>query len=453
MDQYLTDKFLQELFKLCFVKKSILDIVSVNLKYEYIPNELMSYKKILKSLVNHYKKLGTSPSIGYVSNEIRGDDNVQRILSEIQECELVNSDETLSALETFIRHVKFEILHTRVAETFNNGNQNDAIKTLAEESQEINDFSILKNTNAFTNVMEGFWDDLEQINNDENTVFHEKVPFGIDPLDDITYGGLDKGDTALWIMPSGVGKSTALRYTGMWAAKLGYGVLHVQLEGSKREAKKKYNQIWTGLKYNEISTGKISEEKLEKIKKSYNKFKIRNRDVQLYSFEQFEEASMKDIRDLILKYFKQFGKIPDLLIIDYLELVNPGDGFRYNPTDPAAIKAKLTGNARRMKNLCLEFPELRVLTATQTSSAPWTKSDETKVITRHDTKGDKNLVDAFSYVFTGNQTDTEYKNRIMRIYIDKLRNYKAKQIVKIATEYDTGMLYDRRRSIAINKAA
>lgn len=452
MDQYLTDKFLQELFKLCFVKKSILDIVSVHLKYEYIPNDLISYKKIFKSLVNHYKKSGTSPSIGYVSNELRGDDNVQRILDEIQECELVNPEEMLSALESFIRHVKFEILHTRVAETFNNGKQNDAIKTLAEESQDINDFSILKNTNAFTNVMEGFWEDIEHRQSEENTTYHEKVPFGIDPLDDITYGGLDRGDTALWIMPSGAGKSTALRYSGMWAAKLGYGVLHVQLEDSKQKAKDKYNQIWTGLKYNEIKKGKISKEKAEKIRKYYNKFKTRQRDVSLYSFESFEEASMRDIRDLIMKYFNQFGKIPDLLIIDYLELVNPGDGFRYNPADPSAVKAKLTGNARRMKNLCLEFPDLRILTATQTSDIPWAKTDETKVITRNHTKGDKNLIDAFSYVFTGNQTDTEYENRIMRIYVDKLRNYKAKQIIKIATDYNTGLFYDRRRSNAINKA-
>ena len=76
-------------------------------------------------------------------------------------------------------------------------------------------------------------------------VLAQRVPFGIDYLDD-KYGGMDPGDTALWIARSGVGKSTLLRWTAMSAALNGFDVLHIICEESKEKIHTKYTTMWTG---------------------------------------------------------------------------------------------------------------------------------------------------------------------------------------------------------------
>src|SRR5690606_29669026 len=122
-------------------------------------------------------------------------------------------------------------------------------------------------TSQFIRVFEDFeYNQKEkQMSKDNGDQIKEKVPFGIDILDTLTDGGMDIGDTALWILPSGAGKSTVLKWTGMYACRLGYDVLHFQLEGSKQEAYDKYGQIWTGAEYRDIKWGNITKEKMAKI--------------------------------------------------------------------------------------------------------------------------------------------------------------------------------------------
>lgn len=45
----LSDNFLLELFKCCFLKREVFETTLQHLKYNYIPNELKAYKKVLKT--------------------------------------------------------------------------------------------------------------------------------------------------------------------------------------------------------------------------------------------------------------------------------------------------------------------------------------------------------------------------------------------------------------------
>ena len=87
-------------------------------------------------------------------------------------------------------------------------------------------------------------------------------------------------------------------------------------------------------------------------------------------------------------------------------------------------------------------------TTTQASDVPievWDNSE--RVIDRSYTEGDKTLVKPFSYVFTGNMTMEEKKTDTMRIYNDKVRDFKESQeVIPIATDYDHGRFYDRVRT-------
>lgn len=441
----LTGEFINELFKLAFMKKSVAEILATHLKYQYIPNELREYKKLTKAFSDHWLVHGKIPTYGVISQLHATDHKLQSVLAKIKETRVADSKIILAGLEEFIKKTQFQILLKKTVEMYNEGRHDEAMKTLEIESGEVNKFTVKSNTGQFTHLFKGFEQRLltrqgAEYENDTK----EKIPFGIDPLDEITFGGIDSGDTVLWIMRSGTGKSTALKWTGVHAALLGYNVLHVQAEGSKTEAEDKYDQVWTNSTYSDIKYGNLNAVKIAKLQKLLHQVMSRNRDLLLYGFEQFNEPTMKDVRDLILDYHKINGFYPDLLILDYLELFNPGDGIKYG-VDTQSIKMKLTNSARKMKNLCMEFEGMRVITATQTGDIhPSNLNDPQYVITRADTKGDKNLIDSFSYVFTGNQTRDENRSDIMRIFVDKLRNYRAGQVVKIYVDFKHGRFYRRK---------
>jgi len=439
---YLTEDFLLELFRLCFLKKGVIEIVSNNLGYQYIPDKLVTYKKFVQTITNYWHNLEKLPTFGVISQQHESDPKMLALLSEIKNTKVLEVDPILNQLEDYLKKVKYQLLMKKSAELYNEGRQDESISMLAEESQKINEFSIKKGSRLFTNIFAGSEDRFKsRLNKSKEQDLKEKLPFGISGLDAITYGGIDRGELVLYAGRSGDGKSTFLRHLALHNAMLGYDVLHIQLEGAKDEAAVKYDQMWTTSTFPDIKNHNISKEKMSKIEQARQQFLARGRDLSLYSFDQFDEASVRDVRDLILQYQKEKGRFPDLVVVDYLELLHPGDNIRYGVSNQD-IKMKITNSARKLKNICQEFEGMRVATATQTGDVPYQSwNDPQFVITRSNFKGDKNMVDPFSFVITGNRTIDERKNNVLRLFLDKMRNYEAGQIIKIKTDYKHGKFY------------
>lgn len=443
-----SSKFLNELFLLCFYKRPVVEIVAEHLDYQYIPKELGDYKKILKSIITIYKNTDKLPSVGVISQQHIIDKKVQERLTEIKETKFPDVEAVLDTLEEHIKLAKFEILNDKIYEKYNSGDNEGAIMLSAQESPKINEFTIKKTGSYFTRVF-GDFNEIYQKKQDKKLMsdrYRTKVPFGIHPIDEQTYGGMDVTDTVLWILRSGVGKSTALKWMGMSACRLGFNVLHIQAEGSQEEAYDKYTQLWTACLYNDIKEGNINDKKYEKLQKNLNWFVSQGRDVYIHAFEKFNTASMNDVRDLSIDFMKIKGGI-DLIIIDYLSRIHPGDGVKYG-VDTQSIKMKKENTADRMKNLAVEL-NTRIATADQAVGVPkeiW--NDPTKTLDRYNIAGAKNLPDSFSFVFTGNQTEKELDENVMRIYYDKIRNYKpSEKVAKIITNYDHGRFYNHRRTM------
>lgn len=443
----LTNTFLNELFRLCFLKKPVLEVVTVHLKYTYVEDSLIPYKHILKSMTSYYKNNEKLPTIGYVSQQFATNPQVQIILAEIKDTPIPDVETTVRQLEQYIKNVKFLQLNEQVANLYNDGKKEEAVKLSAEESQEIINFSLKQGTSQFIRLFKDFSTIMKerQIAKDAGEFDGEKIPFGIEPLDIITAGGLDKGDTTLLIARSGVGKSTFLKGCAIYGARLGYKVLHIQLESSREECFTKYTQAWTAMSFNDVRFGNLDKALELKLDKIVNDMLRMQKDVYIYAFEKFDEASCVEVRDLIVDFEKERGEMPHLVVIDYLGLLHPGDGIKYG-VDTQSVKMKKQNVAKRLKNICTEFGT-RIVTADQVDNVPietWNSPD--RVITRNNLSGDKNLIDPFSYVFTLNQTNDEYKDNLIRIYCDKLRNYKAQQTLRIATDYAHGRFFDKKRT-------
>lgn len=238
--------------------------------------------------------------------------------------------------------------------------------------------------------------------------------------------------------------STVLRWHGYAAMLEGQDVLHIQLEGGVEACVDKYDQMWTAQSYTNIRKGNIKKEDEQQIMKTLKDIRtLLQNDISVYGFKKFGEASVTDVRKICTDYQKTYGKFPSLLIVDSLDLLKSGISKKLDD-DPDFVKYRLQRTSQLLKDLAVEMDAV-VITATQTGSVPieiWNNED--KVIDRNYTEGDRTLVKPYSFVFTGNRTKAEEKKEKLRIFIDKLRDYKNPvPIVSIATAFDKGRFYHR----------
>lgn len=441
--------FMAEIFKLMFSDEVIMRIASEYLKYELIPKEWLGYKFILREAIIQYTEKNKLPSIGAICQKFADEDVVQDAAKEIKKAALIDREIAIDQLQSFVKETEFELLSRKVHDLYEEGKKEEAIRVNAEESQRILEMSFRSKSGGFQSVFGGFHERMVERRMEGDTASEKpvKVPFGIDRLDDVSFGGMEIGDTSLWIARSGVGKSSVLKWHGYSAAIRGVPVLHIQLEGGVKACMQIYDQLWSAQSYSDIKSGNISPKDRKKIEQAIKEVKELSSDIEVYGFKKFGQASMGDVRQLCYDYFNTHGKFPGLVILDSLDLVKTGISKKID-SDPDHKKEKLQTCAQLLKNLADEIGA-PIITATQTSDVPfevWNNPD--KVIDRSYTEGDKTLVKPFSFVFTLNMTIEEKENATARIYVDKLRDYKESQeVITIATNYDKRRFYHRGRTM------
>lgn len=441
--------FMAEIFKLMFSDEVIMRIASEYLKYELIPKEWVGYKFILREAIIQYTEKNKLPSIGVICQKLCDEDAVQLAAKEIKKAALIDREIAIDQLQSFVKETEFELLSRKVHDLYEEGKKEEAIRVNAEESQRILEMSFRSKSGGFQSVFGGFHERMveRRMEGDAASGKPVKVPFGVDRLDDVSFGGMEIGDTSLWIARSGVGKSSILKWHGYSAAIRGVPVLHIQLEGGIKACMQIYDQLWSAQSYSDIKSGNISPKDRKKIEQAIKEVKELSSDIEVYGFKKFGQASMGDVRQLCYDYFNTHGKFPGLVILDSLDLVKTGISKKID-SDPDHKKEKLQTCAQLLKNLADEIGA-PIITATQTSDVPfevWNNPD--KVIDRSYTEGDKTLVKPFSFVFTLNMTIEEKANATARIYVDKLRDYKESQeVITIATNYDKRRFYHRGRTM------
>ena len=129
-------------------------------------------------------------------------------------------------------------------------------------------------------------------------------------INDLADGGFGKGELVVFVAPAGIGKSWGLINVGAHAVKQGLNVVHYTLELNEGYVGQRYDAVITGiaaqnLKYNQ-----------EDIKHTVGKLKG-NLTIKYYPTKT---ASCSTIRAHIEK-MTLIGKKPDLIIVDYADLL------------------------------------------------------------------------------------------------------------------------------------
>jgi len=444
-DNTLSSNFVVELIAGALDKRPIMDVVKQYLKFSFLQVE--AEKKLWQYVVGRYDKTGRIPTLGQLQQHFLENDSVLDLVGDIADVEVEEGetyDGLLETFESFIKKMKFLEANDKIADLYNRGQKDQAYDTFVKYAEDFGKFSIqtAKHETVFADFEQR---QVRRKSEDWNLRF--KVPTLIDELDyrlGGQNGGPETGECVLWLGDSGAGKSQVLVHVGVSAARQGKRVAHFQLEGTREQCLNRYDACWTGELYQNVKVGDISDKKMDIARRVLKKLK--KKDIIVSSEESFNAKTLVDIYRELREMEKVHGKI-DVIIIDYLELMEVGDGHNYSPGEERFRQAKL---AKGCKMLAMEFNAV-VHTATQSSSiGDEQKNDPEFVITRANLSEDKGKIRPFDIFITINQTRDEHKEETMRLHTDKLRDYKSGDPIHICNNFSRGRFYDRKRTLEMD---
>lgn len=445
MEEILNENFLTELFRLCLNKKEIIEVCKKVLKYQYLPNS--GYKEIWKQIDREYSFTNSIPSIGVLFQNVKSNQEAVKILEEIKNTDTPNENIVIKSLEEFVKNSMCIEFYNNFQEIYSQGNREKARELLYKTSDELSNFT-LGSDYLFTSIFKDF-KNRQYENKIEKELHSEEFGFvqpilGIDEIDNLY--PIEDGSVVCALAQSGVGKTTQLVYTAVENARRGAGVLYVAGEGTIKELQNRFDACWTSVPRRTFKNADLSDEEILKLSKIAEQVTSMQGEIELHLFEQFNTASVLDIYNLVKNYKKIHGKVPDILMVDYLELFTVHD-LKFTVGEE---KQRRQAVARQLSNLIKSEKIKALFTSTQASNVTDEMlNSEEFVLTRSHISGDKNLLDSFSLFFSINQTLSEYNSNIMRLWIEKSRDSSKtfKQLFRIYTDYEHGSFYNRKKTL------
>jgi len=227
----------------------------------------------------------------------------------------------------------------------------------------------------------------------------ETITTGWENMDKITGGGGGRKELAVVIAPTGVGKSMVLVHLGATALKAGMTVVHYTLELRDTVIANRYDSCITGIPLDELMDRKVEIREF-----------LKDIDGTLIIKEYpTKTATTNTIRAHIEK-LKQQGIIPDMIIVDYADLLR-------------------TLSTRREKREELEsiYEELRAIMM-ENNVVGWTASQTNRTGLQAEIITMQSISEAFSkcfiadLIFSVSRTVEDKQKNGGRIYIAKNRN-------------------------------
>ena len=242
---------------------------------------------------------------------------------------------------------------------------------------------------------------------------NERVSTGIQELDDAMNGGLPKGNIALVIAGTGVGKTTFGSIMVMKSALAGNRVLHIFFEDTTAEIGRKYYSTLTGRytkEYEDLS-GERKDELTKEIMgvPQYREALGRIKPKRMRNGEDRVEDIINYVRKQIAMGWK-----PDMIVIDYMSCLKLTSDQR------VAVSKEYELLEKAMKRLeCFAQDENIAIWVEQQTNRDGVKSD-TKNDRIGNVQGSFRLTQPASFIFYLERSNVDKVNRA-NLFMDKSR--------------------------------
>jgi len=222
---------------------------------------------------------------------------------------------------------------------------------------------------------------------------------GWDLIDNITKGGLGKGELGVVIAPTGAGKSMALVHLGAEAVKAGKNVVHYSLELQDKVVALRYDSCISGIMLSDVKDQK--DMVWENIKDIKGKLIVKEYPT--------KSATTNTIKNHLEKLKRKDFKI-DMVIVDYGDLIRPITAQREKRNELESIYEELRAIA--------QIYGCPVWTASQTNRSGL----NAEVITMESISEAFNKCFVADFIFTISRTIKDKNTNEGRIFVAKNRN-------------------------------
>jgi len=375
--------------------------------------------------------------------------------------------EVLKLCEHEIDPRDYDIIKDRFIKWLRSRTLNEVYKDNIIESVKSGDYTELEKIISKAARLQDLSGEYMWFFNDLNRLFEENIEVkyttGFPELDRyINEGGPTKGDVLIFMAPTGVGKSIAICNNAAACVKKGLNVLHVTCELSEYKTACRYLGIFSKVNIADRFKTKSKEyiiRACEKIKKSYKGSLV---------IKEFppDMINIRTISSLMDSLDKNHGWKPDVIAIDYLELLLSEN--EYFNRDEYKRQKKVSTEIRQLAKTSNTY----IITATQTNRGKEDKNGESDLIDLNRVSESYGKMMPADYVISINQSRSEYgtheikgngdesdidkikeKNieeekkdkkeinwRGMRLYIAKNRNGPKFKTVKTIVNFDTMLM-------------
>jgi replicative DNA helicase len=235
------------------------------------------------------------------------------------------------------------------------------------------------------------------------------IPFGIKSLDD-SLQGFKRGFLMLVYAKTAGGKTTFAINIAHNVANLGFSVMYVSLEMSYENISAKFDALESRLDSNKIMFGKLTPEELVQYEEALKKQKEKN--ARLFICDVKRNATMSMICAEIEKYKNKNGKVPDLIVVDYANLLEPTKVYKDRSSKYDYLLKEMHENAKYFNAAFLTMMQ---------ESRDSTKTDLTQGRRKKEDNSDEDGVHRIGLSHYA-ATHCEYVLRLKQMKEDKLRN-------------------------------
>ena len=383
--------------------------------------EFPTHQKFYNILTDHYLSYRSLPSDDQILEEVKGLKSANELLSDyrdellavnsVDEKSIGNEEYYLDLVEEFAKEQALKDAIIKSLDLLKHkkfGEIEAEFRSALTISRDVD-----LGTDYFTNVEERW----ERINSSSLDIQYQ-TPFPT--INEQLEGGMCAKELAMVVAPPGVGKSLFLANQGARSILDGKNVLYISLEMAEDRVAQRFDSIFTRIRQKELS-GKVGtlRDRLDEISstfKEHGKLKIKE-----FPTKRLTISALRAYLNQLQNY-EDF--VPDILIIDYLELLTTEVGLaEYSAQERLA---------QELRGVAVEN-NILVWTATQTNR----EGRKVNIITDAELADSYGKIRVCDLVFSINQTEQEFDESKARLYVMKSRNGKARFIVPVKINYST----------------
>jgi replicative DNA helicase len=317
-------KVLSSLLKEKEFLRSVHDIVSE----DYFDSP--AHKWIINEVMRYYYAYHTTPTMESLQVEVRKIDNEVlkiAVADQVKEALKVSNEDKVYIEQEFSNFCKNQHLKKALLSSVDllHKGEYDNIRSLIDQA--------LK-AGQDKNIGHEYDKDIETRYQEEE---RSPIPTPWSNINELLMGGLGRGDLGIVLGGPGSGKSWVLVNLGSQAVLSGYNVLHYTLELPESYVGRRYDSLLTGIDVQQILLHKDKVEKI--ISELPGKLIVRE--------YPMGKASSHTIENHIQKC-KDMGFIPDLVIIDYIDLMKSGKSRKEAKEELDDIYIAVKGMAREL---------------------------------------------------------------------------------------------------------